>query len=556
MSAIAHSLRLARIDVRRMLRKQLSLERGLSSLAGLFVYAVLLVGATAGGGYLGLRLGEGLAGGAGFFDLGAAESMIGVRGILALFWLMFAFVYALRAFGQRGTLAQPEGTLTVVPVREALGGLLLAEFVYLLLWILAPALGLGVGFAVGAGIPWPAVALPVAAAAAGLSGLVVGFLVGLALRHGVSRFEFVARNKGLLLVAVFVLYFVALSSGAWNELMVSLFEPMQRTPVGWFADLGFLGMPGLAASPVNAGGALLITALLGVLGIVAGTAIADRHWFSDPVLAGSEEEPAAEASSPGLERRLAAIVGRRTAALMTLSWRRAKRSPLKLLYAFYPLLIMAGLLANIVQTGEVPSYLPYAVLLFAAWAAGVIFTLNPLGDQGAALPSTLLSGVDGRTFVRAHVVAGLLVAVPVGTLLTAVVAVLSPVDDGTVIALVVATPLAMVVAAALSVGIGLAFPRFEATTVTRSVKTVIPSRLAFLLFSLHLFATALAAGLVAKEFVRQLVAAILSFLLPVGLTVLPETLWSVGAVLLVPLLLAPIVSYRYAIRRYDRFTLS
>jgi len=556
MSAVAHSVRLARIDVLRMLRKQLSLERGLSTLAGLLVYAVLLLGATTGGGYLGLRAGEALAAGSGVLGLDPGEAIVIVRGVLALFWLMIAFVYGLRAVGQRGTLAQPEGILTVEPVREALAGLFLAEFVFFLLWVLAPAVGIATGLAVGAGVVWPLIAIPAAVGAAGLSAIVVGFLLGLAGRHVVSRFEFVARHRVPLIVVAFLAYIVALSSGAWNEAMVRLFEPMQRTPVGWYADVAFLGTPGIGASAVYATVALGLSAFLAGMGVLVGTVIADRHWFSDPALAGSEEEPAAESANPGLERRLEAVAGRRMAALMTLSWRRAKRSPLKLLYAFYPLLIMAGLLANIVQTGEVPAYLPYAVLLFAAWAAGVIFTLNPLGDQGAVLPSTLLSGVDGRTFVRAHVAAGLVVAVPVGTLLTAVVGVLSPVDRGTVLTLVVATPVAMVIAAALSAGIGVAFPRFEATNVTRSMKTVIPSRLAFVLFSLHLFGTALAAGLVAEEILRQLVSFVLALLLPFGLSVAPETLWLVGAVALVPLVLAPIPAYRYAVRRFDRYTLS
>jgi len=216
--------------------------------------------------------------------------------------------------------------------------------------------------------------------------------------------------------------------------------------------------------------------------------------------------------------------------------------------------LTVGLFANIVQTGDIPVYLPYAIVLFSAWAAGVIFTLNPLGDQGAVLPSTLLSRVDGATFVWAHLLAGLVVAVPIGTVATAAVALLSPVGTETVALLVVGTPVVMAVSAALSVGIGMAFPRFEATTVTKSMKTVLPSRWAFVLYSVHLLATVAAAAVVTEPLVRDLGAGLLTWALPVAVT--PDTVFWVAAVLLVPLVLAPVAAYRYAVTRYDRYTLA
>lgn len=228
---------------------------------------------------------------------------------------------------------------------------------------------------------------------------------------------------------------------------------------------------------------------------------------------------------------------------------------MKLLYAFYPLLLGVGFFAEIIQTGQIPSFLPYAVLLFAAWAAGVMFTLNPLGDQGAVLASTLLSNVDGKAFVKAHVLAGLVVAVPLGTIVTAVIAFLSPLDRETVLVLVVVSPVVMVIAATLSIGIGIAFPRFEEANITQSMKTVVPSLWAFILFTLHLFATAGAATVVYDPFVRDLAAGIVSWILPFGLSLSAETLYMVSAVGLVPLILAPLVSYWYAVKRFDRYTL-
>jgi hypothetical protein len=557
MSALGHALRLARIDVTRTRRKHTDWRGGSggTSVVGALLYGVLVAVGTVGGGYAAVRAGRTLAGGDPLAGLEAFTLVEVVRGVLALFWLMVTLVYALRAVGQRGTLTEPEGVLTVVPTRQALLGVLLAEYAYFLLWLLLPAVGVGAGLAVGAGAVWPAVAVPLGVAVAGVGSVGVGYVLGLSIRHVASRFSFVARHKGAIVLVVFVAYFVALSSGAWNELVVRLFEPMQGSPVGWYADLALLGTPSVEASVRNAAGAVALTAVLAAAVLVGGTRVAARHWFSDPVLAGERVLPDERDAAPGVERRLEPVLGSGTAALVVLSWRRARRSPLRLLYAFYPLLLLAGLFADIVQSGRVPSYLPFAILLFAAWAAGVVFTLNPLGDQGAALASTLLSEVDGRTFVRAHLVAGLVVAVPLGTVATAVVTALSPLAGQPATALVAATPVVMVLSAVVSVGIGTAFPRFEATTVTRSMKTVLPSKWAFALFTLYLFLTAAAGTVVYDPVVRDVGAALLTWALPLGLRVSPDALDLVASAALVPLALAPVAAYRYAVRRFDRFTL-
>ncbi|QSG04678.1 hypothetical protein [Halapricum desulfuricans] len=556
MSALDHSVRLARIDVTRTVRKHADWRTGSSSVLGLVMYVVLVAAGTLGGGYLGRWLGRSLAAGEPLFGIGPFSVSI-AGGILALCWLIFTLIAAVRAVGQRGTLARPEGVLTIVPTRVALAGVYLAEFTYVVLWVLGPAVGFGAGLALGTGTGLALVAVPTAVLAAGLSAVAVGYPVGLTVRHVVSRYAFVARNRGVLIVAVFLLYFAALLTGTVDRLMTALFEPMQASPMAWYADLLFLGTPGVDASPARAGGAVAFTVVLTVIGTVAGTRVAERHWFSDPALAGTVPEPVAQTvAGPGIERRLEGMLGPRTAALVALSWRRAVRAPLKLLYAFFPVLAMAGLLGDVVRSGEIPASLPFVTLLFAAWAAGVVFTLNPLGDQGAALSSTLLSRVDGQTFVRAHLLAGLAVAIPIGTALTAVVAVLSPIETGTALALVIATPVVMALSAAFSIGIGMAFPRFEATNVTRSMKTVLPSRWAFMLFSAYLFVTAVAGGVVYEPDVREPAAAVVSWLLPFGLGVAADTLVLLSAALLAVAVLLPVASYRRAVRRFDRYTLS
>lgn len=584
MSGLDHSTRLARIDVTRMVRKHTDFGDGASSVVSLLAYVLVFGAMTVAGGYFAYRGGQ--AAGTDAFGLGPFVAMDAIRGLVGVFWVTLTAVYVVRGVGQRGTLAQPEGVLTVVPTREALVGVLIAEYVYFLLWLLVPGASVGLGFALGTGTPWPVLTVPLGVAAAGATTVAVGYPVGLLVRHVVTRFPFVARNKAALVVVAFLAYFLALTTGAVDRLMVALFEPMRASPVGWLADLMFLGAPVVAASALRAAGAVCLAVGLAALAVVGGTRIADRHWFSDPALAGedggetAEErgetaegraagtvggqtgtagEPTGTAGATGdsaLERRLESAFGRTTGSLVALAWRRALRSPLKLLYAMYPLLFATAIGADIVQTGDVPAYLPYGVLLFVAWAAGVVFTLNPLGDQGAVLSATLLSRVDGRTFVRAHVLASLAVAVPLGVVVTAVVAVASPLASRTAAVLTAAVPVVMVLSSVVSMGVGMAFPRFEATSVTRSMETVLPSRLAFVLFTLYLFLTAAAVTVVLEPLAREVGAALLTWVLPFGLGVSPEALSLAATVAVVPLAGAPLLAYRFAVRRFDRYTVS
>jgi len=565
---LTHSLRLTRIDVRRMVRKRTAPESWLTAVVSVGLYALLTLVLTGGGVWGGRTLGRALATGSIGVDSAAAASS--ARGFVGVLWLAFVFICAVRAVGQRGTLTNADGVLTVVPVHEAYLGLVASEFVYLLVWTLLPAAGAGLGLAVGTGTVWPAVGVPLALATMCVSAVATAYALGLAVRHVVTRFPFVARHKTALLALGFVGYMAAIVTGSFSRVVGALFEPLAASPVGWFADLAVSGVPGVAFAATKGvaavGGAVPLTAIA----LLAGAWVAGRHWFADPVLAGENSDPtdaaaavtanAAADARASAEDRLTRVVelgfDRPTAALVALAWRRAARAPLKLMYAAYPLFFGTGAFVEVVQTGQIPTYLPYGLLVFFAWAGGVVFTLNPLGDQGAVLSTTLLSDVDGQRFVAAHVAAGLLAVVPLGTVLVALTAVASALDAESVAILVGLTPVAMVVAAALSVGIGVAFPRFEATNVTRSMEAVVPSPWAFLLFSLHVVATTVAALFVGLDGVRTFAAELFTAVAPFDLSVSAGGLDTASTVALVVLLLLPALSYRYAVRAFDRYTIA
>ena len=321
MSAVGHAFRLARIDVRRMVRKHTDRDGGLGKLVSTAVFVLLLAAMTLGGGYFAVRFGESLAAG----DVPVpADAILPLRGLAAVFGLILAVVVVVRGVGQRGTLVNAEGVLTVVPTREALVGVLVSEYVYVLLWLGGPSLGIGVGLAVGLGSVWPAITVPAGVAAAAVPVVAAGYPIGLGIRHFVTRFAFVARHKGALIVAVFLVYFVAIVTGSLNRVVVALFDPLQQSPTGWYADLLVLGVPAVEGDPLRAAGALAVTAVIAAAGIAVGTRLADAHWFSDPALAGEsgneeDAERVTESAKRGVEARLAPYLGVSTAALVALA---------------------------------------------------------------------------------------------------------------------------------------------------------------------------------------------------------------------------------------------
>jgi hypothetical protein len=71
---------------------------------------------------------------------------------------------------------------------------------------------------------------------------------------------------------------------------------------------------------------------------------------------------------------------------------------------------------------------------------------------------------------------------------------------------------------------------------------------------LHLVATTVSAAVVYSPGVRGIAAGLLDWLLP--LSVGSESLFAVTSVLLAGLVVLPALSYRYAVRRFDTYTLA
>lgn len=559
---IGKSATVARVQLRRILRQQVASPWKILILVFLFGLFGLF---TLGGAWLAYTLGGALAAG----ELNVSGQLDLVRGGVATVWVGLTGMATVRAAGSRGSHEATGGLLWVTETRVIATGLALAEVVGVLLWILLPAIALSVAFALGVGSPIPVATVGLTTLLVATTSVAVGYPLGVGVRHVLTRFPFVKRYRTALVVLGFLAYFGAISTGLLNQVVAALVRPLSLTPMGWFADLALLGTPGIDTSPLRAVVAVAMLAVV-VPSVIATTRVANRHWFADPVLGGSgdDEEEASQpadrvggprtagrtgTSRPRFERFLARWTGRPTATLVTGAYRRAYRAPAKLLYAAMPLFFLIGYVPDILGGGGIPPFAPVLLLLIVTWGAGVAFVLNPLGDQGNVLPATILSGVSGRTFVGAHVLASLLLVVPLGIIVPGAAAVASPLDPAATLLLLAASPLVVTMGCLTGVGIGMAAPRFSSVRVSGSTQVVVPSKVAFAGYSVYLVATAVAGLLVAREGAREVVALLLTALVPVSVPA--RAVLAIAGVLLVVLLATPIASYRYAVRRFETVTL-
>ncbi|WP_135823367.1 hypothetical protein [Halorussus ruber] len=573
---LSHATRIARVEVRRSVRTVRS--TGSKTLAFGIVLLFWVALPTVGGGYLAFRLGRSLPTIPFEFPL-----LDLVRGGTAVGWVGVAALAAARSAGGKSELDSPAGILTTVPARDAALGLLLAEYARMAMVTAIPAFTIGTALAVGSGAVTPLVAIPATAGILLAVALSIGFPVGVGVKWVTLRSPWLARHKTALLVVAFGLYFLAVTSQAFNDVVAFLQRALRGTPLAWFGDAALLGLPGVEAVPLHALGAVALAAVLLPAFAAVGIRSATTLWYADRAQAEEDDESetqaradSAEGAAPGGmtgggapgstadstptppksggagaslgERALSAFGGalsRPTRTVTLAAWRRAKRAPIRLLYVAYPLFFLYAPLRSAFESG-VPTTLPAMVALYGAWAVGAM-VLNPLGDEGAVLPATLLSGVSGRQFVVGHVLSAALVGVPVVTATVALAGVLSPLDPVRWVTLTLVSALLVVVGAMLAVGIGVLFPRFGTVEVFRSREITMPSKGAFAAYSIALLGGAVGAVVGLVPPIAGFVAAL------VGLSQVAVTVLGAGLGVLVGVV-GPVVAFRYATRAFEEFT--
>lgn len=531
-----HVARIARLELRRSLRKARDNRTMLAVMAfNVLVFGLLTLGAAVAA-WVG---GRALAGGE---DLPAAVVPT-ARGAAGLAVVGVAVFSLMRAAGRGGNLDCPDGLLSTVPVADVVAGVVLAEVGRLLAIVAPPLLVVAATFAVAAGAPSVLATLPLVLVAVGVVAVPTGFAAGLGVRYAITRYDPIAAHRTAVGALLLTGWMVFALSGALNDASAALFDPLAASPLGWLADALLLGVPRLAVDPLRAVTALAVAVGVAVPGTVGSVRAAEAVWLSDPPDEGEESgEAAGAAIFDGAT--VGGLVGRQTRAVATAVWLRARRAPIELSYVLYPVFFGAYVFQDVFQRGYVPAYVPTTLLTYTAWAVGAAVTLNPLGAQGPTLPGTLTSRIDGRAYLRGHLLAGAVVGAPLATVLTVGAAVASPLALSEAAVLAVATPVSAVAAAGLACGFGVLFPRFGSVRVTGNREAVVPSKSAGAAYSLALLVLLSVAGIGLVPATRTPVVDALG--VPAPLVVLAAV---------APLLGCSYLSYRFAAGRIAGYRL-
>ena len=412
-------------------------------------------------------------------------------------WAQMALVYgwiAVVGFGGYRAYAvalRPDnldGLLTTVSHRDVIGGLVLTELVLWSAFVVTVGSAVTIAFAVGAGslLTIPVLFLTLCLLLA--TGIPAGFLIALGVRNAGVRSRLLSRLRTLFFVLLGIGYFALIFTNAFASVMEPIYRALAPTPIDWFGDLAAVGL-GIGASPLRAIGAMGFSVVFAVAAVASLYRLAEWLWYADGVHVTHEIERSADRSSRfgGLSR----VLSQPVFGVVAVDWKRARRSPISLSFALYPLIVLAGPIVTAVQTGEVGTGLPLWVLISGTWVAGSLFALNVVGQEGAALPVTLLSEAPERSLVVGHVVSGALLIAPVTVAATVVTGLLSPYSIPLVASLGVSALVLSAVSGAIGTGIGVGFPRFEAVSVSRSSKAIVPSVFAFAIYSIVVLLVAL-----------------------------------------------------------------
>lgn len=479
-ATLRHANAVAVVELRRRLRRVLGDRRqllayALSGLVAAAMIAVAVAAAYVGG--AGLRRGE----------VDAAVTV--ARYALAAVWVGVLGFAAFRTVARSDRLRGPQldGLLTTIPHRDVAVGLVLAEVALVLGGIAVPVFAVAAAFGLGANSPAsvPLVATAVFGPAA--LGLIAGFAVGMGANAVFVRSARLARHKLTLGVGLFVAYVLLLITERIAAVVGPVVEAFRYSPIGWYADLALVTtVPEANPLLATVAAALTIPAAVGLTALAA--RLAGLYWYADPPDDGSGRAVAAGGAAERIVDAVLAPVASRldrpTAAVARKNLRRSQRAPLKMVYVVYPAILLVQPVGDVAATGRVPASLVPATALYGAWATGAAFALNPLGDEGATLPTTLTAPVSGRQVIDGYLLPGLLVGTPVAALGTLAVALASPLGTAAAVAAALAATALCGAAAALAAAAGTAFPRFEAAHLFASRSAVVPSMWAFLAYSI------------------------------------------------------------------------
>jgi hypothetical protein len=455
----------------------------------------------------------------------------------------------LRTMERLSSVDSEDLLLTTVHPRAIVVGLITAEIGRLLLWFGVPLVAIVGAFAVGLGSPAllvtaGVVVLPIVCCAA-----VWGYAVGIGLLRVLRRLPTVRRMLKVggifALVAIVVLsQVVARYLVAGDISLESILSLLSVAPLGDYLAIGFVGTP--VPTTVTPAATVVLATWIGLtpVGLAAAERQATALWFTDdPVRRSASEGSSKPAVSEGGFSPPQPFAWSKSGRVAWGYLTRAVRHPQEfshLLMLVFLLGPMGGTFFQRSSSEGFPLLVAGAGVLFGVYLSGATFGLNPLGDDRPQLPLILLTETAPGTFLRARVLAGLVVGLPFVVLVPVASILAGTRPLGGVTFAAVGTGFSLL-AALFALGLGCAYPIYEERQLW-GAETVAPSMLVLIGYSFVVIGGTII-GLVVTWFGltgNLVVTGILVVVLGVYL------LLSVGGSLL---------SYWYSQRRYRRYVL-
>lgn len=449
-----------------------------------------------------------------------------------------------RTLERIGNIEAEELMLLAAHPRAIVIGLITAEIGRLFLWFGFPLGGFIIAFALGVGSPLIVVsggliAIPLVCCAA-----VWGYASGIGVLRLLERLPSMRRFLkasgvlamiGLVVASQFAGQFlVEADISIQQRLSVFTFDPLVE-----YIALTFIGTPIAGPISLHAGVVLAAVIVLTPIGLSVSTRQASALWFTETVHSDATTRTPRSRGGFSPPQPFAWSKAGRIAWGILL---RGRRHPQELNHLLMAVFFIAPFGTAVVQLSSdaIGPIVAVVGVGLATYFSGAAFGLNPFGDEQSQFPLLLLTETSATTMIRGRLLSGIAIGFPF-----AVFGPLASVFFGlTVLQAAVTTVIgsAMCLTASMfAVGLGSAYPIYEEREFW-GTKTVVPSTLVMTIY-VFVVGPGTILGLLATWFAvtGNLV------LTPVFSVFFSFYLLLTGGV--------SYASYRYAIRRYRRYSI-
>jgi ABC-2 type transport system permease protein len=446
--------------------------------------------------------------------------------------------------------------LTTVPPRDVVlgvAGFLYSQFAVLLA---LPVGSLAVGFALGRRAPKSALTIVVTIGA--LLALIVVASVTLSLtgEYLALRSPRFRRYRTIIVYSPLVLVWLIVTGPLVP--LSRLVVWFQLVPLAWFVDLALIGAPGVRSGLLRSVGAMCLLAG-GLPGLtVAATALGERVWGADAISATAIHRSRSLVGDGLAERVFAGWISRPVLTVARKRWVQECRVPRAfMMIAALLLCIGSGVGVYALSPAPTPAVTPLLIAFACAIGSGLGFGEYVLAAEYPSVPMTLTT-VSGSHFIRGTLLAGLVIGVPLTTVLTVAAGVVSPVGA---LELVLVTIVGVLlcgcsVTVAMALGMQFTYTEFLLLPITLPLSSV--RRIYGRMGKAPLLSVGTAIGVIGlislPAFVSYLSVVTEPLAMTLGIT--PATV-RIGA-LVVTMSLAVVVSvlaYRRAVTRFNEYSL-